>query len=125
MINIVLASGEIDRFSAMVDALNSHGIKVTPVHSGALALSMISNGSCDVLIADELLPDMTGKVLITKTVARNPFINCVAVSKLSHEDFHEEYEGMGVLMQFPPTPAPAEVENLLNHLDKIASLSKK
>lgn len=125
MINIVLASREMDRFSGMVETFQKHAVNVDPAPSGASALSMIKDGSHNLLIADEHLPDMTGRALIEKTIVQNPLINCVAVSTLSHEDFHEDYEGMGVLMQFPPTPTAEDVQNLLNHLDKIYSLSKK
>lgn len=124
MVSVLLVSGDNARFSDMINSFQSHSVKVDPVQSGALALTMITDLSYNLMIIDELLPDMTGKTLIKKTVAQNPLMNCVAVSTLSPEDFHEEYEGMGILMQFPPTPGTAEVQNLLDHLDKIYSLSK-
>jgi len=125
MINVLLASRDKDRFSEMIDAFQQHSIKVDPVQSGAQALTMADDISYDLLICDEHLPDMTGRVLIEKAITRNPLMNCVAVSTLSPEDFHEEHEGMGVLMQFPLSPATSDVQTLLNHLDKIYSLSKK
>ena len=73
----------------MINAFQSHSIKVDPVQSGALALTMITDVSYNMLIIDEHLPDMTGKTLIKKTVAQNPLMNCVGVSTLSPKDFHE------------------------------------
>lgn len=125
MINILLASGEVDRFSEMMSAFTDLSVTVNHVPSGASALEAVNDADPNgtVLIVDDRLKDMTGKDLIVKTIAQNPFIQCVAVSTLSHEDFHEEYEGMGVLMQFPPAPTAEDAQNLLDHLAKIASLS--
>lgn len=123
MATILLASGNKTPFSRMIDAFESNGYKVDTADSGKTALAEIEQGSHRLMIADEKLPDMSGKTLVEKSVARNPMMDCVAVSTLSEEDFHEAFEGMGVLMQFPPEPDPTDVQKLLSHLDKIASIS--
>lgn len=123
MADILLATRDKTRFSRMIDSFESNGYKVNTAESGSSALSEIERGSHRLLIADEELPDMGGKTLVEKTVDLNPMMDCVAVSTLSEEEFHEAFEGMGVLMQFPPDPGESEVGNLMTHLDKIASLS--
>ena len=125
MINVLLASRNSALFSDMINAFQSHNVRVNPIQSGSSALTMIAKGSYNLLITDEHLPDMTGKTLIERTISLNPFMNCVVVSTLSHEDFHEKFEGLGVLMQFPPGPGAADVQALLDHLDKIQLLYKK
>ena len=123
MASILLAYRDKTPFSQMIDAFESNGYKVDTVDSGKSALAEIERGSHRLLIADEELPDMSGKALLEKTVAQNPIMDCVAVSTLSEGDFHEAFEGMGVLMQFPPEPGKTDVQKLMAHLDKIASLS--
>ena len=123
MANILLATRDKAPFSHMIDAFESNGYKVDTVNSGKSALAEIEHGAPRLLIADEELPDMSGKTLLETTVTQNPMMDCVAVSTLSEEDFHEVFEGMGVLMQFPPEPGKTDVQNLVAHLDKIASLS--
>lgn len=120
---VLLASREKALFSEMIEAFHSRNIQIDPVRSGSLALALMANGSHNLLIADEHLPDMSGKTLIEKSISLNPFVNCVAVSRLSSEAFHEEFEGMGVLMQFSPGPGRTDVQKLLDHLNKISSLS--
>ncbi len=127
MIKGLLVSREKARFSDMINAFQGRDIQVDSVESGALALNLIVDidASYDLLITDEHLPDMTGRALVEEAITRNPLMNCVAVSTLSKKDFHEEYEGMGVLMQFSPAPGTEDVQKLLDHLDKIYSLSKE
>ncbi|MBT3177768.1 MAG: response regulator [Desulfobacula sp.] len=124
MIKVILASREKARFSEMIDAFQSRSILIEQVQSGGTALKMIADGSYNLLITDEHLPDMPGKTLIKNIITQNPFMNCVAVSALSHKKFHEEFEGMGVLMQFHPTPSTKDVQKLVDHLDQIHSLFK-
>ena len=124
MIKILLASSGKDAFSDMMDAFQSQNVQVDLAQSGEIALTMITDASYNLLITDENLPDMSGKSLVEKTITCNPLMNCVAVSTLSHKDFHEETEGLGILMQFPPSPGKQDVQKLLDHLNKIYSLSK-
>ncbi|MCF8044837.1 MAG: response regulator [Desulfarculaceae bacterium] len=123
MADILLATRDKALFSRMIDSFESNGYTVNTAESGNSALSEIEQGGYRLLIADEELSDMSGKTLVEKTVAQNPMMDCVAVSTLSEEEFHEAFEGMGVLMQFPPEPGKTDVQKLMAHLDKIASLS--
>lgn len=125
MTNVLLATQEPERFSTMIKTFQNHNAQVTPVRLGKLALSMMADGDYQLLIADEHLADMSGGKLIKKTITFNPFINCVAVSRLPHKAFHDAYEGMGVLMQFPPEPGTGDVQKIVDHLDKIHALSKQ
>ena len=124
MIKVILASRGKAHFSDMIDAFQIRSILIEQVQSGGAVLKMIADGSYNLLIADEHLPDMTGKSLIKNIITQNPFMNCVAVSTLSHKEFHEEFEGIGVLMQFHPTSGAKDVQKLLDHLGRIHSLLK-
>ncbi|MDA3790551.1 MAG: hypothetical protein PF503_18915 [Desulfobacula sp.] len=125
MINALLASSDKAHFSNMIAAFQNHNIRIDPVQKGSLALTMVAESSYNLLITDEDLSDMSGKTLIERTISLNPFMNCVVVSRLSHKDFHEEFEGLGVLMQFPLEPGTTDVQKLLDHLGKIQLLYKK
>ena len=125
MATILLVSGECGKFKEMTDAFGRHAINVMCVQTGEAALGAIRDTSCLALVVDEHLQDMAGRALIEKIIVQNPLMNCVAVSTLSHDDFHEAYEGMGVLMQFPPVPSGKDAQNLMDHLEKIHALFKK
>ncbi len=66
---------------------------------------------------------MTGRKLVETIIFKNPMINCVVLSALSHDEFHEAYEGLGVLMQFPLKPDKTSALKLLDHMNRIALIS--
>lgn len=125
MITALLASSDKTHFSDMIDAFQNRSIRIDPVQTGSLALTLIAQSHYNLLITDEDLSDMSAKTLVERTITLNPFINCVVVSRLSHKDFHEAFEGLGVLMQFPPEPGTTDVQKLLDHLNKIQLVTKK
>ncbi len=124
MLKVLLASQDKNSFCDMIDAFQSRSVQVDLAQSGTLALTMIAKTPYNLLITDEHLIDMTSRSLIERTVTLNPLMNCVAINTLSNKDFHEKFEGMGVLMQFPPSPDAKDVQKLLDHIEKIDSLSK-
>jgi two-component SAPR family response regulator len=122
MINALIVSMDKTVFSDVETALVENGIKVDWCDSGTLALSMLMEEPNDLVVADETLPDMTGRSFIEKVIMTNPMINCVVASSYSKKDFHEVYEGLGVLMQFPVAPGRKEAQELIEYLKKIRHL---
>lgn len=88
-------------------------------------LSILSKGKFDLIILHEQLPDMTGRELAEKIITQNAMLNCVVLSALSKEDFHEAYEGLGVLMQFSLLPGKDEAQALMDHLAHIGRISEQ
>ncbi len=115
----------ISAFAAFAKELEENNIRVTTVDHGRRALSIMTSQPFDVLIADEEVGGMTGLQLIEQVVSKNPMVNCVAVSTLSPEDFHEASEGLGVMMQLPAEPDRKEAEKMLLKLKKIKNLMKE
>ncbi len=77
------------------------------------------------VITAEDLSDIKGLECIRKLISLNPMINCTAISSLSHKDFHEASEGLGVLMQLPERPNRKSASKLLEHLKTILNLTKR
>lgn len=123
MIHALLVSRENSVFTELETAFSEEKITAEWTDTGKNALSMLSEKKFDLVITHEQLPDMTGRDFIEKVVLNNPMIHCVALSALSHEDFHETHEGLGVLMQFPLTPGRKQAQNLLDHLNRIAGIA--
>ena len=84
---------------------------------------MVSDTPVDLVVTDEELGDMTGLELAYKLLSINPMINCAAVSPLSHDDFHEVSEGLGLLAQLPLQPGAKQAEELLLRLKDLKNLS--
>ncbi len=122
MISTLLISRNKSLFSDIENVLAESLIKTAWSRTGTKALSMLSKQPVDLLIIEENLPDMTGKKFIKNVVMKNPMINCVVASSLSHKKFHEEYEGFGILMQLPIEPGPKDAQELIEHLKLVFHL---
>jgi CheY-like chemotaxis protein len=123
MLKLLLASKNIDGFSDFIGALKENGgNEVLCSGSGEEALNMLKQKSFDLVIADEEIKDMSGLELAKKLIYASPMTNCVAVSSLSEEDFHEASEGLGLMTHLPLNPGRAEAENLLKNLKQIKGL---
>ena len=124
MIKLLLVTPDSDPFAEFSSALlKDNDVELSWAKSGRKALDMVSGESCDLVIADEKLGDMTGLELINKLLAVNPMINSAAVSPLPADAFHEVSEGLGVLTQLPSRPGKKDSEDLLGKLKKLKALT--
>ena len=98
------------------------GVDLSWAQSGGKALDMVADTAFDLVVTDERLGDMTGLELAAKLISINPMINCVTVSSLSPEDFHEASEGLGLMDPLPLRPGKEEADNLLQRLIDIKKL---
>ena len=123
-LNLLLVSREKDFLSGLASTLKKHNdVVLSWSESGGKALDKISNSPVDLVVTDEKLGDMTGLELVLKLLSINPMVNCAAISSLSHEDFHEASEGLGLLAQLPPQPGEEEAEQLLQQLRELKKLT--
>lgn len=91
--------------------------------SGRQALETIGQTAVDLILADEILADMTGLELIERLITVNPMINSAVVSSLPKDVFHEASEGLGILMQLPPKPDRSDGKRLMTHLNQVIGLT--
>jgi YesN/AraC family two-component response regulator len=125
MISTLIVSQDLDFFDGIEPVLNSRETIVYWSSTGQQALSMLSKHTIDLLILDERLPDMTGRQFIEKVVTAHPMINTVIASPRGHQDFHDLYEGFGVLMQLPVRPEREMIDLLFQRLARIGALQDK
>jgi DNA-binding NtrC family response regulator len=124
MHRLLLVTSDKNSLSDLASALLTHGdVDLSWADSGEAALDMISKTPVDLLVTDEKLVDMSGLKLANRLLHVNPMINCSAVSSLSHEDFHEASEGLGLLAQLPLQPGAEQAEGLLQRLRELKNLS--
>jgi DNA-binding response OmpR family regulator len=125
MIHVLLVSREKNVFKDLEAAFSDIKITFDWTDSAQNALSKLSKEKFDLFITEEQLPDTTGRDLIEKVLFKNAMMDSVVLSALSHEDFHEAYEGLGVLMQFPVVPGKKQARDLLNHINRIARIASR
>ncbi|MBM9519305.1 hypothetical protein JWG39_05645 [Desulforhopalus vacuolatus] len=90
--------------------------------SAAEALRLVEGETFDAVCVGEELEDASGLEFAHTLTRKFPLTNCALVSGDSPEDFHEETEGLGILMQIKPKPDAAEVARLLIILRSITNL---
>lgn len=123
MARVLMVSREKNIFSEIKTGFEKNNISSDQVATAEQAFSKIAKEAFDLVIIEEQLPDMSGRQFVEKLVMTNPMLNCVVASDLSHEAFHDAYEGYGVLMQFPMSPGEKDFQSLMTHLNTIARIA--
>ena len=124
MIKILLVTTEKESFSEFASTLGKNDdVELSWAANGKEALEKIPDNPVDLVVVNENIGDMTGIEFMKKLLMINPMINCAAVSSLSHEEFHEASEGLGVLMQLPVNPGEFEARDLLKRLKNLKDLT--
>lgn len=96
--------------------------QVLTATSSEAALAVIADKPVDLVIVDEQISGLPGKRFVEKMITMNPMINTAIVSSLSEHDFHEDTEGLGVLMQIPINPEESVAATVIERLGKVISL---
>ena len=124
MIKLLLVSSDDYSLSTLAAALVKYNdVHVLQERSGTAVLEKVTGQKYDLMITDENLDDMTGLELAEKVIKINPMINCAAVSSLSHDEFHEASEGLGLLAPLPLRPGAAQAEDILKRLREVIGLT--
>ncbi len=124
MIRTLLVSKDRTLFSNIEPILSEKQFQVEWCETGKIALSISKNKPFDLLIAEEVLPDMTGRSFIESIIQSYPMTNCAVASPQTKKKFHQVYEGLGVLMQLTVMPGRKESLDLINRFSRIYGLQK-
>ncbi|PIE68555.1 MAG: hypothetical protein CSA21_06810 [Deltaproteobacteria bacterium] len=117
--NVLLAGGK-ERFVSFAKGLDKeNGVEFSYQSSGAAVLEALAQGGWQLVAIDEKLEDMTGLALLNRIAEQHPFVNTALVSTLGKKDFHEETEGLGVLLKLPSPPDAEAAARLLAHYRSI------
>jgi DNA-binding NarL/FixJ family response regulator len=123
MQTVLFAAKNFSGFSSMVEFLRDEpGVELVPVPSGAAAMQLLQEKPIHLLIAADNLEDMSGLDCLKQVAKQFPLVYTALCSTLSHEDFHESTEGLGVLMQLSLQPGKEESAKMLAQLQKINAL---
>ncbi|MGM0655429.1 MAG: hypothetical protein ACQETR_08960 [Thermodesulfobacteriota bacterium] len=119
----VFVSRDKAQFKELEKMLGQHSIDVKWCATGKELLSLIADTPkgqwIDLVIMEEVLPDMNAKALVEAVTTQSPMTNCVITGTMDKKRFHDVHEGYGVLMQLPVQPGQDDARNLEDHLKKI------
>jgi DNA-binding response OmpR family regulator len=119
MMNALIISRDKSSFKVVESVLLKNGIQTDWSDNSDDALSMLMEEPNDLVIVDETLPGMIGRLFIEKAIMTNPMINCVVASSCDKEEFNQAYGDLGVLMQFPVVPGRKEAQFLSEHMKQV------
>jgi len=123
MLKLLLVSRDKDSFNGLSSVFNGQNdIELEISASGEKTLAIISAKAVDLVVADEDLGDMTGLELARRILRINPMINSAVVSRLTHDEFHEASEGLGIMAQLPGQPGEKDAEELIKKLRQIKGM---
>lgn len=111
------------QFKELEKMLGQHSIEIKWCATGKELLSLIANTPkgqwIDLVIMEEVLPDMNSKALVEAVITQSPMTNCTITGTMDKKQFHDVHEGYGVLMQLPVQPGQDDARNLEDQLKKI------
>ena len=125
MPTIILASPRVDRWQAFSDTLAA-GIQadIITVRTGADALEAAQRLRPQLVVIDAELGDLTAEDLIRRLLGIDAMINTAVASAEAEAIFHEETEGLGILMKLSPLPTSAEAGRLVECLGQLQGYLK-
>ena len=128
MKRVVFVSREKDQFTELEQMLSRYHVTPEWTGTGNGLLSLLSNTPkgewIDLMVMEAALPDTDAVSLIRDVIPRSPMTNCVVAGTMEKKEFHDTFEGYGVLMQLPPRPAAEDARDLEAHLEKIGAVTR-
>lgn len=120
MLRILLATQRPEALHSFMETLSSiPEVRLDRAASGAEALSAVRASSPHLVIVDCELPDVKPIDLITQLLTIDAMVGSAVLSPLSEREFHEAFEGLGVLCRLPMEPDGNDALELSAKLKKV------
>ena len=108
---IAIATPRPLELEAFLLGLSEAGAETHTVLTGADALELAKTQPPDLMVVDGL-PDIDPLPLVSKLMAANAMVNTAVLMDMDPDEFHEESEGLGILMQLPLAPTADKAKEL-------------
>jgi len=105
-----------EHFSRLADRLGTAGYEIRWGASKAEAVNAASGLLPALIVIDATVDGRTASEIARAVIMANAMANLGVVSPLSTDDFHEAFEGLGILAQLSPRPDEREAEKLMETL---------
>ena len=121
MDDIVIVTNDKDKFSSLERGLRGESdCRIVWENSVKGACDAASGAPPRLMIVDEEVDGLSNFEIARQIVLTNALANLAVVSSLSHDDFHEAGEGLGILVQLPPWPGEDEASRLLEAVKQVS-----
>jgi CheY-like chemotaxis protein len=120
MLTIILASPQVGQWQAFSDALaTGTQADIITVRSAADAIEAAQKLHPQLVVIDAELNDLSAAELIRRLLGIDAMINTAVASAAAEAVFHEETEGLGILMKLSSLPTSADAGHLVECLRSI------
>lgn len=121
-VKILLATADNSRFADLAAGLSkAAAVQLFWAQTAAEVMELLAGGGAEIVVIDDHVTHTSGIALARILAARHPFVNSALVSSLPATEFHEQTEGLGVLMKLSNPPLQQDGEALLAHYASIQS----
>lgn len=118
MVNVVVADDEAAIRDSLKTLLERFGYKVRGAEDGAVALRLVEDDPPDLLVADLVMPQMSGDDLIARVRARYPSVKVIAISGAQNPAAVSSSVDVALAKPFTPDQLLATIDSLgLNNSD--------
>ena len=120
MTSVVIVTEMPERFQKLAEILTEEiGADIMWVETAANAISAAENRKPQLAVVDSEIGKEDGISLVRKMLGVNAWLHTALVSGLSEKEFHHRSEGLGVLVQLPPTPDQEATQGLIDALKSV------
>lgn len=117
---IVIVSPQVEKWKDFTAELSHRcSTDVIEVRSDTEAVDAAREKRPVMVIIDQDLGDMPGIELVPRLMQINAMIHTALVSDQPEEIFHDQTEGLGILMKLSPLPDRQEAVRLYKHLSGV------
>ena len=117
---IVIVSPQVERWKDFTAELGHRcNADVIEVRSDAEAVDAAREKKPVIMIIDQDLGDMPGIELVPRLLQINAMIHMALISDQPEEIFHDQTEGLGILMKLSPLPDRQEAVQLCERLSGV------
>ena len=120
---ILLVSPHISQWHNFTHALAQiFPVEIAAAQTGAEALIVARETEPLAAVVDVTLTDMNSVAFVRRLIEVNAMIHVALVSNLPEEAFHNETEGLGIMLQLPPNPRASRAATLARRLQALTGV---
>jgi DNA-binding NtrC family response regulator len=120
MKQIILAAADQDALTDFSSALaQTSGLEIIPASTREEALAAAGDMNALLVVLDGQMDGTGGKQLLMDIINTNAMINSAVMGDMPDDQFHEEMEGLGILMQLPLKPTAADAQGLWQYFKEV------
>lgn len=119
---ILLVSSRPAQLEEFIQALSNNGrMAIVTVDTATAAMATVKEVLPVLAVVDDQVYGVAGLDIIRRLINVNAFMQTVAISELSDQDFHNCSEGLGILLKLPLLPGKNDARNLIAQLESVTA----